>query len=109
MKFYESDAFNESEGNEGRAFVFTPDDRRQLAKLLRVMSTLENIRSAIVYTGGGRIDLAKIDIGEAITALTASRTSLDGVAKLSQARNWLQRDTSKAIAWLNLAHGSIVK
>lgn len=49
IEFYGSDAFNESAGNVGRAFVLSPDDVRDISAFLRAINALENARSAIAY------------------------------------------------------------
>lgn len=111
LDFYASDAFDASQGNEGRAFAFTRDDRRQLAKLIRVMSALENIRSAIQYIGENRLDLAAIDIGEARNALQVSGTSRDGVRLLEQAGRSLRFrsvDLGVTVGYLQSARATIV-
>jgi hypothetical protein len=111
LDFYASDAFDASQGNEGRAFVFTPDDRRQLAALLRVMSVLENIRGALEQIKQSRIDLARIDIAEAQAALIASKIVPQDAARnaLSQAKALLSRDYAAASAQLLQARSALIE
>ncbi len=112
LDFYSSDAFNESEGNEGRAFVFTRDDRRQLAALIRVMSTLENIRSALSYIEQNRFDLSGIDMEEARNALAVSGTSREGVKRLEQAQRGLRArflNKENVVNLLQAARATIVE
>jgi cytochrome c peroxidase len=111
LDFYASDAFDASQGNEGRAFVFTPDDRRQLAALLRVMSVLENIRGALEQIQQGRPGLARIDIAEAQAALIASKIVPQDAARnaLSQAKALLSRDYAAASAQLLQARSALIE
>ena len=49
IRFYSSDAFNESDGASGRAFVFGSTDVNDIGAFLRAINAIENARSAIDY------------------------------------------------------------
>ncbi len=49
IRFYGSDAFDASAGNEGRAFAFGPADVNNIGGFLRALNAAENARSAITY------------------------------------------------------------